>query len=380
MLRGRIATSLVFLLFGITLGTWTARIPAIKHGLDLSDGRLSVALLAFAAGAITGMQSIGRVVDRFGSRRVMLPAAVAEGLALILPALMPNLGTLGLALFVFGAVHGSLNIAMNANAIEVQRALGRPIISSFHAAYSIGGFLGASIGGLFARADLSALTTFVSVAVAMVVLALGAARWAMAPGSGATDATPIARDGAMPGVVFLGVLAFSALVGEGAAADWSAVYLRDSLDSSAGFAATAYAAFAIMMTLGRLVGDRLAARIGPVRLVRGSALLAGVGLGAALLADQRVAGVAGFGLLGAGLSCIAPQVFSAAANRDPAYAGRALARVASIGYAGFLTGPIVIGAVSTFAGLPAALAIPALLCGFVALSAGALRTGRGLKV
>jgi predicted MFS family arabinose efflux permease len=371
--RGRIATSLVFLLFGITLGTWTARIPAIKHGLDLSDGWLSFALLAFAAGAITGMQSIGRVVDRFGSRRVMLPAAVAEGLVLVPPALMPDLVTLCLALFVFGAVHGSLNIAMNANAIEVQRATGRPIISSFHAVYSIGGFLGASIGGVFAQAGLGASTTFVSVALAMVVLALWAATWAMPASAEPSGTGPTATNGAMPGVIFLGVLAFCALVGEGAAADWSAVYLRDSLESSSGFAAAAYAAFAIMMTLGRLVGDRLAARFGPVRLVRGSALLAGIGLGAALLVDHRVAGVAGFGLLGAGLSCIAPQVFSAAGNRDPAYAGRALARVASIGYAGFLTGPIVIGGASTLLGLPAALAIPVLLCGFVALTANALK-------
>jgi MFS family permease len=373
VVRGRVATSLVFLLFGITLGTWTARIPAIKHGLDLSDGWLSFALLAFAAGAITGMQSIGRVVDRFGSRRVMLPAAVVEGLALILPALMPNLVTLCLALFVFGAVHGSLNIAMNANAIEVQRAIGRPVISSFHAVYSIGGFLGASIGGLFAQADLSASTTFVSVALAMAVLALWAAAWAMPAATGSTEATTTAKNSAMPGVIFLGVLAFCALVGEGAAADWSAVYLRDSLNSSSGFAAAAYAAFAVMMTLGRLVGDRLAARVGPVRLVRGSALVAGAGLGGALLVDHRIAGVVGFGLLGAGLSCIAPQVFSAAGNRDPAYAGRALARVASIGYAGFLTGPVVIGAASTLFSLPIALAIPVLLCGFVALTASALK-------
>jgi len=156
------------------------------------------------------------------------------------------------------------------------------------------------------------------------------------------------------------------------------VYLRDSLESSAGFAAAAYAAFAIMMTLGRLVGDRLAARYGPVRLVRGSALVAGAGLGVALLVNHRVAGVLGFGLLGAGLSGIAPQVFSAAGNRDPAYAGRALARVASIGYAGFLTGPIVIGGASTLVGLPVALTIPVLLCGFVTLSAQALRPRRDL--
>jgi MFS family permease len=207
----------------------------------------------------------------------------------------------------------------------------------------------------------------------MVVLALGAAAWAMPAAIGPTETTQAAATGAKPGDVFLGVLAFSALVGEGAAADWSAVYLRDSLNSSAGFAAAAYAAFAIMMTLGRLVGDRLAARFGPVRLVRASALVAGAGLGVALLVNHPAAGVAGFGLLGAGLSGIAPQVFSAAGNRDPAYAGRALARVASIGYAGFLTGPVVIGAAATLFGLPAALAIPVLLCGFVAVTANALR-------
>jgi predicted MFS family arabinose efflux permease len=383
--RRRAGTALLFLLFGITIGTWTVRIPAIKAGLGLTDGRLSIALLAFAAGCISSMQMTGRAVDRFGSRAIMMPAALGEGLVLIPPAYLPNLAALAAGLFVFGAVHGALNIAMNANAIEVQRAWQRPIMSSFHAIYSIGGFLGAAVGGLFAAAGASAGSTFVAVGVAMVLLALWSWRWTLpaAPlddpqieSTGPPADPHPARRGVMPGVLFLGVLAFCALVGEGAASDWSAVYLRDSLGSSAGFAAAGYAAFAVTMTVGRLFGDRLAATLGPVRLVRGCGMLAAVGLATALLIGHPVAGVAGFACLGAGMSCIAPQVFSAAGNRNPAMAGRALARVVSIGYIGFLTGPILIGAASTAVGLPRALAVPVLLSLFVAGTAAALRPDR----
>src|ERR1700716_1759851 len=161
--RGRVATSLLFLLFGTALGTWTSRIPAVKAGLGLSDGSLSIALLAFAMGAIVGMVGLGRLVDRFGSTTIMVPMALGEGVLLVPPAYAPNLATLAVALFVFGAVHGTLNIAMNASAIEVQRAWGRPIMSSFHAVYRVGGFLGSAVGGLFARGNLSAGVTFLAV-------------------------------------------------------------------------------------------------------------------------------------------------------------------------------------------------------------------------
>jgi predicted MFS family arabinose efflux permease len=175
-------------------------------------------------------------------------------------------------------------------------------------------------------------------------------------------------------LLLLGVLAFCCMIGEGAAADWSSVYLLEDLGSSAGFAAAAYAAFSIMMTAGRLAGDRLAAWLGPVTLVRGCGVLAASGLGLALLVGHPIAGVIGFGCFGAGLSCIVPQVFSAAGRRDPARAGQALARVASLGYVGFLTGPVLIGGAAELFGLPRALAIPALLALFVALAAFALRT------
>jgi MFS family permease len=174
-------------------------------------------------------------------------------------------------------------------------------------------------------------------------------------------------------VALLGVVAFCCLVGEGAADNWSAVYLHDDLGTSQGFAALGFAAFSITMTIGRLAGDRLAQRFGPVPLVRACGLLAAGGLAVGLLTDQPIGGLAGFAALGAGLSCIVPQVFSAAGNADPARAGRNLARVAGLGYLGLVSGPALIGGAAALVGLPWALGIPVLLALGVAAAAGALR-------
>ena len=396
LVRGRVAVTLLFLLYGVILGTWTARIPAVKHRLGLSDSALSVGLLAFAAGAILGMQVSGRIVDRFSSRTVMFPAVLLDALLLMAPAFAGNLAVLACCLVAFGLVHGKLNVAMNVNAVEVQRAYGRPIISSCHAVYSVGGLLGAGVGGLFAGADLSAAVTFVSVAGAVLAVAAvdrllvlpTVAQWAAATPADAagTDGTqaegvPARRVGLLaPGVLLLGTLVFCCLVGEGAAADWSTVYLRDNLGAAEGLATVGYAAFSAMMVAGRLVGDRLTARFGPVLLVRACGVLAAVGLAAGLLVGAPLAGIIGFGCLGAGLSCIAPQVFSAAGSRDPAVAGQAIARVAGLGFLGFVVGPVVIGFTARLVGLPHALLIPAVLALFVAGSASAIGTGdRRLK-
>ncbi|SDS68804.1 MFS transporter [Actinoplanes derwentensis] len=402
--RGRVATSLIFLLFGAALGVWTARIPAVKEGLGLSDGRLSVALLAFAAGCIAGMVLVGRLTDRFGSSRVLIPAALLEGVLLIPPGLSDGLVTLSVALFVFGTVHGTLNIAMNANAAEVERERGRPIMSSFHAIYSIGGFLGAILGSVFAHAGVSVAVTLISVGLTAVMLAAAASAWVLRsspppgderepvgtelvgtePGGGGPGGTrrdSAGRGSARPGgrrmlLVFYGIVVVCTLVGEGAAADWSAVHLRDERGTSEGAAAYGYAAFAIMMTLGRFVGDRAAGRFGPVAVIRASGLLAAAGLGAGLVLAHPVAVIAGWGLFGLGLSCVAPQFFTAAAGVDPRRAGQALSTVVSIGYLGFLLGPIAIGAVATVVGLTTALWIPVVLAIFVAASARSIRPSR----
>ncbi|MDR7276190.1 MFS family permease [Catenuloplanes atrovinosus] len=372
MKKARLATALLFLLYGTLIGVWTARIPAVKEHLGLSDGLLSLALLALAAGAITGMQLVGTLVDRFGTRRVLTPVALADGFLLIPVALAPNLATLALALFAFGVVHGTLNVAMNARGVEIERAWGSPIMSSFHAAYSIGGFLGAAAGGAFAAAGAGPVVTFASVAVVMAAVTA----WAVAQSFEATrehPATEVRQNpGPLRGVLLLGGLAFCALIGEGAAADWSTVYVRDSLGGSAALAAGAYAAFFAAMTAGRLAGDPLTARFGPVAVVRAGGLLAAGGLGAALLVHHPIAGVIGFGCLGAGLSTIAPQVFSAAGARNPDRPARAIARAASIGWLGFFAGPVLIGGGAALTGLPVALAIPVVLAAVIVVAARAV--------
>ena len=367
---------MAFLLFGTALGVWTSRIPAVKEKLGLSDGRLSFALLSFAAGCILGMAVLGRLTDRFGSSRVLVTAAVLEGLLLIPAGYSTGLVALSAAVFCFGAGHGTLNIAMNANAVEVQRAWGGPIMSSFHAVYSIGGFLGAIVGSVFARQGVAVGPTFLTVGLGVLVLAVSTARWVLPEEH--TDEIVDEPGGDGPArrswlLVFFGVLVLCTLVGEGAAADWSAVYLRDNLATTPGFAAYGFAAFSIMMTVGRIFGDRLVHALGPVQMVRLGGAVAAVGQGAALVVDRPLAGVAGFGLLGLGLSGIAPQVFSAAGDHDPKRAGRALSMVVSIGYFGFLLGPILIGAAAGVVGLPAALWIPVLLAVFVAASGGVMR-------
>ncbi|GII82090.1 MFS transporter [Sphaerisporangium siamense] len=428
--RARWAVYVTFAIPGMAIGVWTARIPAIKESLALSDGRLSVALLAIAAGALAGMQVIGRLADRRGAVGVMVPLAFAQAAVLLPPAFMPGLTSLAASLAVFGLVHGMLDIAMNAVAVEVERAGGRPLMSSFHAAFSVGGFAGAGIGALFAHAHAAAWVTFAATAALLAVLAAAAA-WAILPAMpavrarpappppGAASAPPTGtaldtapaittsgtasaaaagvapvtasgtisgggraarRGGGVRGVLFLGVLVFCCGIGEGAAADWGSVYMREDLAASAGVAALAYAAFSIMMTAGRLAGDRLAHRFGPAPLVRACGLLAGAGLAAALLLRHPAAAIAGFACFGAGLSCIVPQVFSAAGNRDPARAGRALARVAGLGYLGLLTGPVLIGGAAEWLGLPRALAIPAALAVLVALAARAVRAPRDAQM
>ncbi|MEU8611492.1 MFS transporter, partial [Actinoplanes sp. NPDC048791] len=212
--RSRIAAALLFLLYGTLIGTWTARIPAVKQQLGLSDGRLSIALVGLALGAVTGMQLSGRLVDRYGSRRIMIPAALVDGCFLLPVAVAPSLVTLTSALFAFGVVHGVLNIAMNARGVEIERAAERPIMSSFHAVYSIGGFLGAVLGGVTAAAGASPLGTFAVVAVLGAALAWWSRRWSAAlTEAGGSPADGPARQVPLSGVLLLGTLALCALVG-----------------------------------------------------------------------------------------------------------------------------------------------------------------------
>ncbi|MFD8557859.1 MFS transporter [Streptosporangium canum] len=371
--NARRAVSFFFILLGTVAGAWAARIPAVKHDLGLSDGQLSYGLLAIAAGLVVGMRFAGRLTDHFGSARVLTPAGIATALAVIPPGYAPTLPLLITTLFLYGLINASLDVSMNAHGVEVERAYGRPIMSSFHGVFSIGGLIGAGIGGLFAWLGLSPATTLAATGIPLALISLYARRHLLPTRPAAPATTAPARTRWSSWIVLMGVVAFAGLVGEGAAVDWTAVYLFEDLGAPQSVAALGFAVFSAAMTAGRFAGDHLAQRLGPVRLVRCSGLLAALGLSIALLIGRVPVAIAGFALFGLGLATIVPQVFSAAGNHDPARAGQAIAQVATVGYAGLVAGPAIIGGAAEIIGLPGALAIPALLAAFMAASAGALR-------
>ena len=380
--RYRIAISIMFAIAGMTIGTWTARIPAIQHNIKMADSKLSICLLILAAGGLVGMRAAGRLIDRHGSTTVMIPPALALGAALLLAGHAPTWTTLAAALLCFGLLHGTLNVAMNAAAVTCQTAYQRPIMTSFHALFSIGGVVGAILSAACAHVGLNVADAFAAVAVACTA----AAGWAIhrlipAPVAStdeqeATAAPAPAQRRPRTRILLLGLLAFSALISEGAAADWSSVYLT-RIGASPAMAAAAYAAFAASMTIGRLIGDRLTAAIAPAALLRGCGLLAGGGLASGLIGGTPATTIIGFACLGAGLSCVIPLLYSTAGTLDPARPGSALSRVAALGYLGYVTGPAIIGGAAMHVGLGNALLILPALAMLLVIAAPVVHRSRG---
>jgi MFS family permease len=386
--HSRVAILAYFFILGVGFAAWGARLPAIKQSLHLSDGRLGLALFAVPAGSVLTLALSGRIADRFGAVRVLRVAGVLFPAALVLAGLAGKLAWLMVTLAVFGAVAGLLDVSMNACGARLELGYGRPIMSSLHAGYSIAGLGGAAIGGVSAWLGASPLATFAVTAAALIVLGLLAGPHVFIPAvtpreEHPGDPAPSIRN--IQRVIWvLGLLALCGQVGEGSAGDWSAVYLHVNLGTSAGVAAVALGAFSVTMAAGRMAGDRLAARFGPVRLVRASGLVAGLGLAGGLLIDSvpglrpvwPAAAIAGFALLGLGLAGIFPQIVTAAARLDPEQAGRNIGRIASVSYTGLLSGPVVIGAIASGVGLRDALLVPAALALLVAAAAGVMKPAR----
>jgi len=380
--RARTAVLAHFFVAGMVIAVWASRIPEVKQRAGLNDGELSLALLGLAVGSLAAMQVAGRMVDRYGSAAVMPPAALLASLALLAPGFANSLPYLFTALTAIGLGSGLLGVPMNVHAARVERRYGRPIMASFHAAFSVGGFTGAAVGGASAHLGVSAPLTFAAVALAMSALALAVRPWLLRgrdlDAAAATGPTPSgggarARRGVPLRIVLFGAAAFCCMLAEGSVTDWAAVYLHDARNASGAVAALGFSAFSALMAAGRLVGDRLTATLGTVTIVRGGALLAFAGLALTLATPWAPAGIAGFAVMGAGLSCVIPQVFGAAVEYDPRRAGRNLGFVSAMGQLGLLSGPVAIGAVAHTVDIAAALAVPAALCVGIALVAPALR-------
>jgi fucose permease len=373
-----VAVGSVFFLNGLVLASWVPYIPLVKTAHGLGDGALGAVLLAMAIGAVMVLPAAGWLVSRVGSRRVTLLAAATLALALPLPVLAPSAILVAAALCLLGAANATLDVAMNAQGVAVETAAGRPVLSSFHGLFSLGGLVGAAVAVGTMAVGITAVAHVLAVTLGSLAVLI-AMRGALLP-------TPPAATAPAPVFVWpprrllgLGGLTFCALLAEGAMGDWSAVYLHEDLGASPALAGAGFAAFSLAMAVGRFSGDHLAARLGPARLLRLSGSLAAVGLAAALAVGRPEAAIVGAGLVGLGLANSVPVLFSAAGRMPGFPAGAALAAVATTGYGGFLAGPPAIGLVAEAAGLPAALGLVALACALIGMGAGLMRPA-GLTV
>jgi MFS family permease len=368
----RAAVAAAFLIHSTVSGTWAPRLPAIKESLGLSDGELGTALVGLAIGLVVGTRVAGAPIDRFGSRPVMRAGFPLLAGTLLLPGLAGSAPTLFLSLLVLGVASGALDVAMNAQGIEVERWLGRPILSGLHGLWSVGLGLGAGAAALAAAGDVDPLAHFAAVGGALAIASLVLLRGLLAAEHHVREEhereARVAVRWTLP-LVLLGVIAFCSFVGEGSASDWSAVYMTQELGTSQAVGALAFAAFAVTMAAARFTADPLRARLGNVFLVRGGSLVAAAGLGAALLIHQPAAGIAGFALLGLGLAAVVPIAFSAAGDLDPRATGRLVGRVATIGYVGSVAGPIMIGWLAEATSLRTSLGLVVLLSLAIAVSA-----------
>lgn len=365
--RARIAVAVMFLVNGMLFGDWVPRVPMIKDRIHAGTGPLGLALLGIAVGALLTKPSAGRLVARYGSGPVTRVGISLSCGGLVLPALAVNVPTLALCLLGFGAAMGVNDVAMNAHGVRVQRLMGRSILSSCHGVYSVGGVLGALIGGRAAALGISPLIHFGAVAAALCVLALVASRWLLPPGGESPGGAAVKGARARLGrerlvlLYLLGAVGLCGMVGEGAVGDWGAVYLHDNLGAGAEFAASGYVAYSVAMAAGRLGGDRFISRWGGTRVAAVATGLGGAGLAAGLAAGRPGAAVAGFAVLGLGLSVVNPVAYSLAGTLGGDEAGPALAVVSGIGGTGMLAGPPVIGFIAEGVGLPAALGTVSLL-------------------
>jgi MFS family permease len=359
----RVATSALFFANGFGFGGWSATIAPMQRALGLSNAELGLLLFMLAAGAVSFMPLAGAVGPRLGGTgRVAAGAGLGFGLSFALGGLAPGAWTLALVGFAIGASNGLMDVTMNAHAAGVERRWDQPIMSSFHAAFSVGGLAGAGFGAAVLGVGGGWRGLLLGLGLLVAAMVAASAR-GLSPGD-AQETTQTPFGWPPPALVGLALVAFLCFIVEGAMIDWDGVYLV-SLGVGAAAAPLGYAAFASTMIAGRLLGDRVIALTGRLPAVIGGALLAAAGLAVACVWPSLIPAVVGFALVGAGLSNVVPALFSEGAAHGST-AARGVAAVATAGYSGLLAGPPLVGAIASltdlriaFAGLAAAALVAA---------------------
>jgi len=368
--REQFATRTMFFAIGFASGAWAPLVPLAKARLGVGDGVLGLLLLCLGAGSILAMPLAGAVAGRLGYRRVLTAAACVTLLSFPLLTVMTSAPGLAAVLFVFGAGLGSIDCVINMQAIVVERGSGRPMMSGFHALYSLGGIAGA--GGVSGLLGLGATPPLAAICVSAALVIAFASSWRgllWRKGEAGGSALALPRGA----VLLIGVFCFILFLTEGSALDWSGVFLRTQRGAGAAQAGLGYVAFAATMTTGRLFGDAIVRRTGALRTVIAGSLVAAAGLILATLGPGVIASVAGYALVGAGCSNVVPVLYTLLGRQTDMPESQAVPAATVLGYAGILAGPAGIGLLAGVTSLPIALlAVAALLVG-VATGARALK-------
>lgn len=358
--QARVATALYFFVSGFGFSTWASRIPTIQHRLGLNEAQLGSVLLALPAGLMLTLPVTGWLLQRFSSRSIMLVGAVLFNLFLGLLGFAAQTWQLVVILFCFGSSRNLLNISMNAQSVSVQALYPQSIITSFHGLWSVAGFAAAALTALLVPTGLPAWLHFVAVGSLLTLLAL----WFFPR----TLPVPPAPDGRKAGFVLpdkrllkFGLIAFASMACEGTMYDWSSLYFAKAVHTSAGLATLGFVVYMVAMTIGRFSGDALVERFSIKPILRYSGLLIGGGLVLAALVPTPVAAGVGFTMVGLGVSCVNPLVFSLAGKSPTLGNGSAIAAVSTVGYFGFLIVPPLVGFIAEAASLRWAFALIATL-------------------
>ena len=358
--RARLGTCLVFFICGIGHGTWAPRLADIKVQIGASDGELGLSLLMMGFGALIGMPVAGFLVGRFGSKAVSIATALGHGLVFSFMAFAWSWLSLGIAMMAYGLLIGSLDVAMNVQATEIERQKGKPIMSSFHGVYSVGDMAGALLTGLAASLAIGLGAHFMMAAAILLIIGLGGCFMMIMDQKAGPSSDPAF---AWPSgiLILIGLIALAALVAEGSVGDWSAIYLKEYQGADTQTAAIALTVFALAMAIMRFAGDHLVHRFGPFTILQASGLLAATGLTTALLASSPAIAILGYGISGLGIAVLFPVALSIAPRFSGHSPSSSIAAVATLGYGGFLIGPPLIGLLADQVGLQLALGLVVLL-------------------
>ncbi len=357
--RIRIAVALTYFCMGLCFATWASRIPDIKTALKLTDAALGTILFALPVGQFLMMPFSGRLVTRFGSRKVILFALPAYTLCLTNLGLATNGWQLATGLFLFGIFGNMCNISINTQGIATEKIYNRPIMSAFHGGWSIAGFTGALVGLIMIHLKVPPYTHFwIVVSLVAVIISLNAGKLVQGKAT-PSMASSKKRFFSKPDstLLQLGVIGFCSMASEGAMFDWSGVYFKDVVQTPSSLVILGYTSFMIMMSAGRFIADGLVLRFGRKRLLQVSGIMISSGLFISVLFPYLITSTFGFMMVGLGVSSIVPSVYSAAGRQSKVAPGIALATVSSVSFLGFLMGPPLIGYISAAAGLRYSFAV-----------------------